>query len=876
MNETNETMKSKTVLDADADPETRLDQALAALATDRPPAGSESAAAMRVARALALPEASDAGLTDYDALVPDYLGGRLNDAQRLLFEEEARTSIALRRTLARARGGTKANSDETSSRRPPNDLAPTRGRRPSRHNRWLYALAAAIAVAVAASLVLPALEEPVRLARVEVVEGIALGAGEDGWAALNKSDWIVDGQVLATRRNGAAVLEFEDGSRLEVGPRSKLRLTRERGGNRVRVDHGGVIVQVTPQRDGTFDIATDDLVVAVVGTTLGVSHGTKGSRVSVIEGEVEVRHGDATTSLHAGDQYGTRKTEAMALEEAIAWSRDSARYADLLQAYAELQRDIGAALATRRRHSTRLLELVPKETSVYVAVPNAPATIAEAFAAVAAFRDRLSPDAFPTHESAGLVEETVGWLGDVGDYLGPETVLALHWDDSGNAAMLLLAEARDGLRPVVEKKLRELAETVDDRDIGVGIVDAPAQAREGRLSIWLGGGLLAASASPEVLEGLESTLAGSKNPFRDGELYTRLAEVYDRGAEYLAGADLKKLDLDGFRNAMFDFRGAQTAIAEHHLDEPLGLASLEVRFDSDSGSRVALLDRPGPMGALKFFSPDATLASAVVLPDSDALAAALDGWDLGFDGDDRQLPGAGELAEDLVGLLGGEIAVALDGPLLPEPAWKAVVEVYDQTRVQQAIESWSTLLGGLSGGDEFRVETIAGTAPHGATYRLAAGGVDLHYAYIDGYLVLAGNRATLTRARQIYHSGATLLNAGRFQDLLPHDSYLNFSAVAYARLDDSLLLPLVGLAGFGASGGRRDILDELRDVLEGAAVFGVYNKPDRIRVVANGTNIAPLVGLPLLPALGAGELDSRIRVRVRTPDGDGDNAGQGA
>lgn len=861
MNETDETTKSKPVLDADdTSRDELLDQALDAVCEEEPPAGSEQAAATRVRRSLHLPAGRAGNLTDYESLIPNYLAGSLNDAQTLLFEEEIRTSIPLRRALAAARG-------EGGDQAPPTAQT-TADPRPKRGSartvrRWVYAIAAAVAVVAGTLLILPTLDEPaMRLARVDTVEGMSLRQVGGQWVPLIQDDWINDGQRLATKQDGTAMLELEDGSRVEIAPRSLLLLTGGRGGNRLRVDHGDVIVQVAPQGNGTFDIATDDLVVEVVGTTLGVSHGTKGSRVAVIEGEVEVSHGGKTTSLQAGEQYGTRKTTATALEETVGWSREAERYVEILQAYADLQRDIEAALTADTRYSTRLLDLVPADTSVYVAVPNAPATIAQAHAAVQAFQDRLPSEEFPSNGSSAMVKEMVGWLGEVGDHLGPETVLALHWDDSDSPVLLLLAEARAGLRDVIADKLRKVAQSVGSEDIGIEIVDTPEEAQEGRLAIWLTDGLFAASASPQTFVELQATLAGAPNRFREGALYARLGEVYERGAEYVAGADLTRLGLDEYANPLLDFRGAQTAIAEHRLDDELALAALEVRFDDDNPDRIPLLDQPGPMGALKFFSPDATLAGALVLPDSKKLKAVFDAWLADLRPAYAEQPAASEFVEDLVDIVGGEVAVALDGPLLPQPSWKAVVEVYDQAKLQTMVETSAGLLQLAVGDDELGVEVVEGTMPSEPVYRLSAGGIGVYYAFIDGYLVLAGNQAVLDRARGTYESGVTLLDGGRFQRLLPLDSYLDFSAVTYARLDDSLLLPLLDVAMRGSDGPRNQLLKELREILAGAAVFGLYNEPDRIRVVLNGSDIAPFYGLPMLPALGVGVSDSGIQWRV--------------
>ena len=182
------------------------------------------------------------------------------------------------------------------------------------------------------------------------------------------------------------------------------------------------------------------------------------------------------------------------------------------------------------------------------------------------------------------------------------------------------------------------------------------------------------------------------------------------------------------------------------------------------------------------------------------------------------------------------------------------------------MDSWLGLIKVVSGDDGLGVRVVEGATPEESVYRLSVGGVNIHYAYIDGYLVVGGNRAVLDRARQIYASGVTLLDAEEFQELLPLDSYLDFSALSYARLDGSLALPLLNLMTLDPDTLRGQVLDELRQILEGAAMFGVYNEPDRIRLVANGSNVAPFYGLPMLPALGAGVFDGSIRVDVHGPE----------
>ena len=93
-------------------------------------------------------------------------------------------------------------------------------------------------------------------------------------------------------------------------------------------------------------------------------------------------------------------------------------------------------------------------------------------------------------------------------------------------------------------------------------------------------------------------------------------------------------------------------------------------------------------GTLGFFSPDANLVAAFVVRQPVSLiddlininpdfATALEKLraEKGFD-----------LRNDLAAPLGGEVALGVDGPLLPEPSWKLVAEVYDTARLETTFE----------------------------------------------------------------------------------------------------------------------------------------------------------------------------------------------
>ncbi len=96
---------------------------------------------------------------------------------------------------------------------------------------------------------------------------------------------------------------------------------------------GSVIVQAAKRRSGHLYVDTADYRVAVTGTIFGVSAGVKGSRVSVIQGEVHVTQDSSEKILHPGEQaVSSPDLEPESVKDDISWSRNRERYYSLLAA----------------------------------------------------------------------------------------------------------------------------------------------------------------------------------------------------------------------------------------------------------------------------------------------------------------------------------------------------------------------------------------------------------------------------------------------------------------------------------------------------------------------------------------------------------------
>ncbi len=827
-----------------------LDQALHAVRDDVPDPRAETTALRRVASALK----GDSGvIDDFVALIPDYRAGTLGADRRLLFEEELTRSVPLRRALRDAHGPAQVGSPQPGSARglPLARKSPqpgsarglplaTKSLVPHRNRGvWPWAAAAAVVVAAGFALLYPVVPvaDQTRLARVDTSAGALYRVVDTGLSRLSAGDWVSGGEVLRTGKRGSTWLALDDGSILEIEARTQLRLRRQRLGNRVHVDRGRVIVQAAAQGDDTLEVATDDVVVAVKGTVFGLSHGTKGTRVAVVEGEVEVRSSGSRQSLRAGEQFDTRGVVAASVVDDVAWSADADRYADMLAEYAALKREIGTLLSAEPRHSPRLLDLVPNDTVGFIAIPNAPAKIAKGY--------ELARPHLVDAEMRASVDEYAAWLVEIAGYLGEETVFAFRQAD---ASPVLLAEVRrDGLGPALEARLADLVAGLDLPDgLVVEVVGSPDRAREGALSLWLSEDLLVVSSDTGALRQVEALIGGAEHTFASGKLYARLKEGYARGAYYLGGMDLAPMQTDGLTG--LGIAGAETLIVEGLAADDRTRLTAEVRFPGDVPDVLTWLDEPGPMGALEFFAPDAEIAAALLLGNVGELAAHLEqsGQAQEFD----QL-GSLDFLEDWIRAAGGELAVGFDGALLPTPSWQAVIEVYDREAFQRGIETLATRLndGASRLGDDTRVTLSTDASGPYPLVHLAVGLVSAHYAYFDGYLVAAATPALVEQARRTYESGVTLPGSRRFRDLLPDDTYLDFSAVGYTEFGD--LAPSVrALLREAVPAERRLVMDILAEA--GPWMHAVYREPDRVRLVVNGPLGLSLPELAILAGMSAG------------------------
>jgi hypothetical protein len=860
----------------------QVDEAVVGKATERVWARLSTENAIS-AKMEAVPADRIEGCADFQTLIPAYLGGKLSEARSLLLVDHTHECIPCRRALKQAResrGATFAPAVRKQNRKTSNySLRPV-------VLRWGIAAALVIGLGLIA---LPLIQRYVPFgsfdATVSAADGPVYVVADSQTRQLNVGEKIKRGDTIRTAKDAHAVVSLGDGSLIEMKDRSEFSITQTMRGTTVHLDRGSVIVEAAKQK-GNFFVDTGDSLVSVTGTTFAVNAGTKGSRVSVIAGEVHLDLSGNERVLRAGEQATSNASIAtIPVKDEIAWSRNAAKYAQTLDSLAALQKELNTVAKPGVRYSTRLLDMMPQNTVLYAALPNLGATIAESNRIIEE-RIQQNPalkDWFEKREprSPGM-NQAISAIKDFGEQLGDEIAVGAGMNDQGQPVEpIVLAQLKNpaDFRAFFDSEVQKLAgagkaphvQWVEDPRK----VQPAASATDGikvdgkQLYVWINGDILVASSLDQlqtVAKGLQAGSGFSGTPF-----YSRIAGVYREGAGLVIAADLEKI--------IAHTRGVRRiAVGEKHeqaLNE-LGVFNLKsfvidqkdsdgkthtravLSYDQANHGVTSWLAQPGPMGSLDYISPDANLVAGFVVKDSAALVDDLLGVlnmvspDLNKKLADLQNDHGLNLRSDFAAHLGGEYAFAIDGPILPTPSWKLVFEVNDPVHLQQAFEHVVEEVN-----KEMAKEGKSGlgwdkTDVGGRTYytlRSKDFGVEVNYVFANGYMIAGPTRALVEQALKFHDSGVTLSHSAKFVAGLPADGNTNFSALVYHNLA-SLVEPFANRMANTAKNEEQQkaiaaMASNMQPTLAYAYAFG-----DRIEFATNteggpfGLSPATLLGMP--------------------------------
>jgi hypothetical protein len=756
------------------------------------------------------------GCDDYRALIPDYLAGRLSPARALLVTDHTHECVACRNALSTARGA-----------RP--SVAPVR--RKPRMNRAVFALAAAAALIIGVGLqqagylnfLLPVVEVQ---AMAQTIDGRLYRVADVNLNPVTAGDALKAGESIRTAAGSRAVIQLADGTRVEMRERSQLSLSGTHDGVRVNLTRGSVIVEAAKQRNGHLYVGTDDCTISVVGTVFAVSTGIKGSRVSVLEGEVHVAQPASTeTKLFPGQQMTTTPTlENVSIQQEISWSANLDTHLALLRALA----DVNAFLRDRvpgpqLRFTSTLLPLVPSNTVMYGAFPNVSTALGQAYDL---FRQKIDQNSLLRAWWAGFngrkdsndltLEEMIAHVRSLGGSLGDEISIAVTGSQSGPSGVLVLAGVQNADRVMSEVK------TIMR---GIRVLTDPAQlasfsGTEAGPIAYVDRTLLVLASSPRGIYEVLSARGSASNAFSSRPFYASIREAYTRGAGTLFAADLATLFSEAQRSQearAIGLTSLDRLVFEQKQVAGKTMTQAQLNFNGERLGVASWIAPAAPMGALEFVSPQAyglasvvTKDAAVILDEVLTLAVPAQGQldalrnETGID-----------VRRDLAEPLGGEFLFAMDGPFLPTPSWKVIAEVYDSARLQNTLERLVQQLNGHLTQTGQQSVTLSSEAVGGQIYYRLRGplGNEINYTYAMGYIVAAPSRALVTQAIQYQQSRSSIANSAKFRSLMPADNVDHCSAILYQNLTETAS-SIASYVPPGVGGITTDQLKTLRETIE--------------------------------------------------------------
>jgi hypothetical protein len=840
------------------------------------------------------------GCDDFQSLIPAYIAGELSTARKMLLEDHSNECIPCRHELKAQRSLAAAKSAVfVAPRHTPAAKTPRRAnaRRWSNSNVARLSIAAALAICLGlgAMFMYERLDLSGRTlaATVDNVNGQAYVVSDSQTRQLAVGEQLQKGERVRTAKDSNALLRLADGSTVEMRERSEFSVTENMRGVTIRLDRGDVIVEAAKQHNGRLYVQTPDSLVSVKGTIFAVESGTKGSRVSVVEGEVKVKHGGKDETLLPGEQTTTNTgLDKTPVQQNVAWSRNASRYASLVSELAKLRHDVNQTVSLPGvRHTSKFVDLVPENTVFYAALPNLSETLAQSQSIM---QDRIRQNPALAQwwkgNQSGIDAQLMTRIQEFGSQLGDEIVVTAEMDAKGEPnGILVLGEVKDpaSFRTYLAGQVTRLAQESGDMP-NVRIIDDPMTAKvantsasrtissekkasgQPELFVWINNDIFAASPQIESLRGFAATLqAPTANRFVTSSFHQRISDVYTDGAGLLVAADLEKIvgkvvdkevgaDADRHREGLkqLGVMNLRDFVVEQKEVNGRTLSQAALTFSESNRGIASWLAAPGPMGALDFISPDANVATAFVVKEPALLVDDLLGFLETVDPDVRrkmqeiETQQGFDIRNDFAAPLGGEFAFAIDGPLLPTPSWKVVLEVYDQAKLQSTFERGVDKLNEFSMLHGHGKLTLANETANDRTYytlKAADAGPEVHYTYANGYLVAAPTRALLDQSIRNRDAGNTLVRSSRFRAALPQDGNTNFSAIFYHDL-----APLIGPLAErmkNAGAGAQEALGAI-DANSPPTLAYVYAQGDRITIAANteggafGLSPASLIGLP--------------------------------
>ena len=476
-------------------------------------------------------------------------------------------------------------------------------------------------------------------------------------------------------------------------------------------------------------------------------------------------------------------------------------YPGLLPAFSQLFQKIkdGVQLPPPRSQS-RLLPLLPQGTIFYAAFPNLGGASQQAWT-IFQKELQMNPSLRAWWQHGELVgdgakiQDSLQKFYALSQYLGDEIVISGASErGSKDSELLILAEVRKpGLRNFLQQTSQELE---GKSQPGMRVVDAQElatlrdRAGEQQLKVLVRPDFVVGALSSATLRSFNAQLERKSAEFGSTAFGERLAQIYraEGGITAAGGVDLRKIvgelpqDTAGNQKTLREtgFSDVKYLVWEHKSVAGQGTNQMELSFTGPRRSVASWLASPGPVGSEDFVSPRAMVAVTLRLKNPAQIFDDIKGLSTlsnpnAFAGiEQMEAVMKVSLKDDLLNYLSGEITLELDGVEPAGPKWRVVLGVSDPVRLQTTLNPLLTEMPLRS--QQYEQE---GITFH--TLRIPSGNrtMDIGYAFVDGYLVIASGEDGIAEAVRLHRSGGSMLKSKKFLAALPPGHGEEASAMFY-------------------------------------------------------------------------------------------------
>ena len=454
------------------------------------------------------------------------------------------------------------------------------------------------------------------------------------------------------------------------------------------------------------------------------------------------------------------------------------------------------------------------------------------------------------HGKGPKLADVMNELKTFSNYLGDEIVFAVAKNGSTYSSPVVLAKIRQpGLEDFLQGEMKRF--NTNGNHAAMQIVHDPSAispSANRAFLVYVGKDLLVASPDAGELQRTVTRVQQSgTSHFTETALYQQVLRSYQQGAGWLFCADMEQIVADNVHEGSNKPLPPGIGDVRYLMMERREVGGktenrAALTFASERRGVASWLAAPAPMGGLEFISPNASMVNSIVIKNPKTIVEEM--FQMIGSGDAKFPQELSEfeaktgvsVLDGITAPLGGEVTFAFDGPVLPTPRWKVIVEVYDPTTLQATIgklvDSFNREANPSAGSLQLAQKQV-GSQTYYSLRNSQQPNSEVDYTYVDSYLIAGPDISTLSQAIRDRQSGNSLTHSQTFQALLPSDGYTNFSAILYHNIGPVIgpLVDQIKTVGTLTPQQQQSIATLQANTTPG--LIYVYGEPERIVVASN-------------------------------------------